>query len=80
MIIDGYDNKETKIETGIFYGSLVLPIFFLIYISDVFNKVSKTSPIVTTLSVVDDLGFIALGNLVKEIVKALEKVIKEVIE
>ena len=34
----------------------------------------------TSLSFVDDLGFIASGNSVKEIVKALEKVAKEVIE
>ena len=35
---------------------------------------------VTALSFVDDLGFIASGSSVKEIVKALEKVAKEVIE
>ena len=56
------------------------PIFFLIYISGVFNKVSKISPLVTSLSFVDDLGFIALGSSVKEIVKILEKVAKEVIK
>ncbi len=56
------------------------PILFLIYISGVFNKVSETSPLVTSLSFVDDLGFIASGSSVKEIVKALEKVAKEEIE
>ena len=35
---------------------------------------------VTSLSLIDDLGFIASGSPVKEIVKALEKVAKEVIE
>ena len=52
----------------------------MIYISGVFNKVSETSPLVTSLSLIDDLGFIASGSPVKEIVKALEKVAKEVIE
>ena len=80
LVIDGHDNKERKIQTGIPQGSSVLPILFLIYISGVFNKVSETSPLVTSLSFVDDLGFIASGNSVKEIVKALEKVAKEVIE
>ncbi len=55
-------------------------ILFLIYISGVFNKVSETSPLVTSLSFIDDLGFIASGSSVKETVKALEKVAKEVIE
>lgn len=35
---------------------------------------------VTSLPFIDDLGFIASGSLVKEIVKALEKIAKEVIE
>ena len=80
LVIDGHDNKEREIETGIPQGSPVSPILFLIYISGVFNKVAETSPLVTSLSFVDDLGFIASGSSVKEIVKALEKVSKEVIE
>ena len=68
LVIDGHDNKEREIETGIPQGSPVSPIFFLIYISGVFNKVSETSPLVTSLSFVDDLGFIASGSSVKEIV------------
>ncbi len=56
------------------------PILFLIYISGVFKKVSETSPSVTSLSFVDDLGSIASGSSVKEIVRALEKVAKEVIK
>ena len=80
LVIDGHDNKEREIETGIPQGSPVSPILFLMYISGVFNKVSETSPLVTSLSFVDDLGFIASGSSVKEIVKALEKVAKEVIE
>lgn len=79
-VIDGHNNNEKEIETGIPHGSPVLPILFLIYISGVFNKVLETNPLVTSLSFVDDLGFIASGSLVKEIVKTLEKVAKTVLE
>ena len=61
-------------------GSPMSPILFLIYISGVFNKISETSHLVTSLSFIDDLGFVASGSSVKEIVRALKKVVKEVIE
>ena len=65
LVIDGHDNKERGIKTGIPQHSPVSFILFLIYINGVFNKVSETSPMVTCLSFVDDLGFIALGSSVK---------------
>ena len=80
LVIDGHDNKEREIETGIPQGSPVSPIFFLIYISGVFDKISKTNPLVTSLSFVDNLGFIASRSSVTEIVRSLEKVAKEVVE
>ena len=80
LVIDGHDNKEREIETGIPQGSPVSPILFLIYISGVFNKVSETSPLVTSLSFFDDLGFIASSSSVKEVVKTLENVAKAVLE
>ena len=80
LIIDGHDNKKRDIETGIPRGSPVLPILFLIYISDVFNKVSEKTPLVTSLSFVDDLGFIVSGSLVKEVVKTLENIAKAVLD
>lgn len=80
LVIDGHENKEREIETGIPQGSPVSPILFLIYISGVFDKVSETSPLVTSLSFVDDLGFIASGSSVKEVVKLLENVAKAVLE
>ena len=67
---------EREIEIGISQGSPVL-IFFLIYISGVFNKVSETSRLVTSPSFVDNLGIIASGSSVKE---TLEKVAKNVVE
>ena len=80
LVIDGHESRERKIETGIPHGSPVSPILFLIYISGVFDQVTKTCPLVTSLSFIDDLGFIASGSLVKEVGKALEKVVKTVIE
>ena len=80
LVIDGHDNKERNIETGIPQGSPVLPILFLIYISGVFSKVSKTSPLVTSLSFVDDLGFIAYDSSVKEVIKILESVAQAVLD
>ena len=80
LVIDGHENKEREIETGIPQGSPVSPILFLIYISGVFNKVSEINPWVTSLSFIDDLGFIASGNSVKEVVKTLENVAKAVLE
>lgn len=59
IVIDGYENMEREIETGISKGSLISPILFLIYISGVFGKVTKTCPLLTSLLFIDDLRFIA---------------------
>lgn len=77
LAIDGHDNEEREIEAGISQGSPVLPILFLICVSGVFNKVSETSPLVTSMSFVDNLGLIASGSSMKE---TLEKVAKIVLE
>ncbi len=79
-MIDGHDNKERDIETGIPQGSLVSPILFLIYITGVFNKLLETSLLVTSLSFVNDLGFIASGNSVKVVVKSLKEDAHTVLE
>lgn len=57
-----------------------MPILFLIYISGVFDKVTETNPFVIFLSFIDDLEFIASDSLIKKKVKALEKIIKTVLE
>lgn len=56
------------------------PILFLIYISRVFNKVSETNLLVTSLLFVNDLVFIAAGSLVKEVVKILEKIAQTILK
>lgn len=44
LVIDGHENLEQSIETGIPQGSLVSPILFLIYISGVFDEVAEVVP------------------------------------
>ena len=79
LVIDGHNNKEREIETGIPQGSSVSRILFLIYISGVFDTVTDNTPIVISLSFFDDLGFIASGNSVQEIAKTLETVATSVL-
>ena len=80
LMVDEYSNKERDIETKIPEGSLLFPIFFLICISKIFNKVLDISLLITSLLIVDDLGFIALGYLVKKLVKTLKNTAKEIME
>lgn len=80
LVIDGHNNPEKDVETGIPQGSPVSPILFLIYISGVFEQVEKELPEIVSLSFVDDLGFIASETSVKEIAKVLEKVSNLIVE
>lgn len=61
-------------------GSPVSPILFMIYTSDIFDKISETSPQVISLSFIDDLRFIAFGSSIKEVIRSFEKVVKELIK
>ena len=79
LVIDGHDSPERSIETGIPQGSPVSPILFLIYISGVFDEVAEVVPDIMSLLFVDDLGFVASGHSIKDIVKALEKVAQTVV-
>lgn len=68
------------------YNSLALQvgcfllILFLVYISGVFDSVLEACLLVTFLSFVNDLGFIASRFLVKNIARILEKVAKTVLQ
>lgn len=76
LVIDGYKNKEREVETEITQGSTILPILFLIYISQVFDRMTKTYPLVISLSFVGNLEYLASDTLVKNIAQSLEKVAK----
>ena len=80
LVIDGHENWKREIETRIPQSSIVSPILFLMYISGVFKKVTKTCSLVLFMSFIDNLGFIALGSSVKKVEKALEKMAKTVIK
>ena len=55
-------------------------ILFLIYIIKVFEAVTENNSTVISLSLVDDLRFIALGTSVREISKTLETVALSVLQ
>lgn len=80
LVINRHNHKERMIKTGIFYSSPVLPISQLIYINVIFNKVSKTNSLITSLSFIGDLGFIVLDSTVNDIVNTLNKVAEKVIK
>lgn len=61
-------------------GFLISPILFLIYINQVLNKVIKTCFLITFFSFIDNLEFITLDSLVKEMIKTIEKTAKIVIK
>lgn len=77
-VIDGHENREQDIETGILQGPPLSPILCLIYISGVFNQVAESNPAIKSLSFVDELGFIASRFSVKELAKTLRQVAKVV--
>lgn len=52
-----------------------MPILFLVYISRVFEKVLIFYLAILALSFVDDLDFIALGYLIKEVAKTLGQIV-----
>ena len=79
IVINGHINPERNVEIGIPQGSPVLPILFLIYISGIFDVVSAILLNITSVSFIDDLGFLASGNLVWKVAIYLEKTRKTVL-
>lgn len=73
IVIDGHINPEKNVETGILQGLPMSPILFLIYISGVFYAVLVILPNTISVSFIDELEFLASGNLVWEVTTSLEK-------
>ena len=73
IVIDGHISLEKRVEIGIPQGSPVSPIWFLIYISEVFDAVKEELPETISLSFMDGLGFLANRNSFQELAASLEK-------
>jgi hypothetical protein len=72
LVINGYTCQERDIKTGVFQGSSISLIFFIIYLNGVFEAIEAKIPI-KALSFADDIGLIATGGSIKEIIKTLEE-------
>ena len=57
MVIDGKEEEETEVTTGLPQGSLVSPILFIIYVSGV-HQAGEGDGAVRSLSFVDDFPII----------------------
>lgn len=68
---------KSKSENKISQDPPILLIFFHIYISKVLNKVVEISIWVTFLSLIDDLEFMFLGNLIKKAEKTLKTLLEK---
>jgi retron-type reverse transcriptase len=60
-------------------GSPVSPILFNIYLSGIFDKIEEQNPEIITLLFIDDIAFLALGKIVKDIQDALINVEEQII-
>lgn len=80
LVINRHNNKKCDIEIRIPQRLPVPPIFFLIYISKIFDKVVEFNPKVTSLSFINDLDFSAYKYLIKRLAKALGRMPKVVLE
>ena len=73
LVINGYINPKCRIKTGISQESLVSPVLFLIYISEVFLEIEFCLQQIICLLFMNDLGFLVASNSVIKIKKILEK-------
>lgn len=72
IITDGHKNLEREIKTGILQGSLISPILFFIYISGVFKAIMAKILRVIFMLFMDNLQFLASGNLTQKMAISLE--------
>lgn len=80
LFINKYNNKKINIKTQILQDSPKLLLFFLIYISNIFNKVLEKNFLVILLLFVNELRLIALGNSVVEIIKPFGNITQVVLD
>jgi retron-type reverse transcriptase len=71
LIIDGFTYSLNDTNSGVPQGSLISPILFNIYLSEIFEKIEEQNPEIIALSFADDIAFLALGQTVKDIQDAL---------
>lgn len=75
-MINRFINPKCKIETRILQKLLVLSIFFLIYISNIFLKIEKKVQDITYLTFLNNFGFFVVDKFMLKIEKLLEKIRK----
>ena len=66
MVIDGHEEEEIGVTTGLPQGSAVSPILFVIYISEVHGAVEGKCNI-DSISFVDDVTWIETGRSIPEV-------------
>lgn len=74
LVIDKNLNPENDVETGIPQDSPISLIFFLIYLSRIFNTVTITLPNTILLLFMDNLGFLVDKKSIHEVAADLEKI------
>ena len=80
MIIEGNAMERQPVEAGVPQGSPVSPILFAIYTSGLIKWVEEYISEAEGRSSVDDLGWVATGNDVNQVVTILERCAAKSIE
>jgi hypothetical protein len=80
MVIDGNVMERHPVEAGIPQGSPVSPILFAIYTSGLIKWVGERVSGIEGLSFVDDVGWMATGSDVSQVVRKLQSCTRESID
>ena len=75
LSFDGQTEEFNRLETGIPQGSPISPILFLIYIRDLFPRIS-----VKILSYIDDISLTVASTSLKKNIKILEREVAKIYE
>jgi hypothetical protein len=79
MVIEGNATERHPVEAGVPQGSFVSPILFAIYTSSLIKWVEEYVS-AEGLSFVDDLGWVATGSNLNQVVTKLEECVAKRIE